>query len=311
MKKIFIIIVILIILIYGFSPKKSIIYEIKSGATITKIANNLENIGVINSKYALIILAKIKKTIPKVGYYEFNNIIDFLDKIHNYKVKTGFITLVPGKKIKDYYQQIKNTKFIKTSKNLQEIMLSLKIPKPYEGRFLPQTYKFNYGDSAKSIFKRSYELMRENIDKVWQKRVKNKYITSKYQLLILASIVEKESGNKLEMSKIAGVFINRFKKNMRLQSDATTVYGLGKNYTGRLTKKNLRTKNKYNTYKINGLPIGAIANPSLNAIIFTSKPENHNLFYFVAKNNKEHIFAKTYKQHRKNIKKYIKAPYTK
>jgi UPF0755 protein len=306
MKKILVIIFAIITSLYIFYPNKTIIYEIKSGNNISKIASDLKKLNVINSKYVFITIAKIKRIIPKVGYYKFNNIFDFLERIHTSKVETSFITLIPGKTTTEYYAQIKNTKFIKTNKSLTEIMASLKISKPYEGRFLPQTYKFNYGDSNLSIFKQSYDLMAKKLDKIWQNRDKNKYITNKYQLLILASIIEKESGNNNESAKIAGVFINRFKKNMRLQSDATTIYGLGKNHTGKLTKKNLKTKNKYNTYKIKGLPVGAITNPSLNSIISASKPEKHKLFYFVAKNNKEHIFAKTYKKHKENIKKYIK-----
>ena len=92
---------------------------------------------------------------------------------------------------------------------------------------------------------------------------------------------------------------------MRLQSDVTTIYGMGKSFTGTLTKKDLRTQNNYNTYKIKGLPIGAIANPSLHSIIAANSFEKHNFLYFVAKHSRAHIFSKTYQEHLQNVKKYI------
>jgi len=220
-----------------FSTKNNIIYEVRSGFGIDKIANDLKQKNIINSKSLFTTIAKIKNISPKIGYYKFNNLWNFLDKIQNYKVESDNITLLPGKTIKQYYKIISNNNNIKTKLPLRKIMQKLKIPHPFEGRFLPQTYKFNYGDSAQSIFARSYNLMNAKLSSIWSSRVKNKFIVSKYQLLILASIIEKESGDYKEGSKIAGVFINRLQKNMRLQTDPTVIYALGDDYNGILTKK--------------------------------------------------------------------------
>ena len=280
------------------------VYQVKSGDNITVIAENLKENNIIRSSKIMIIMAKIFNIKPKIGYYNTTkSLYSFLQKIDKADTKSGNITLIPGKKLTEYYQLLKKHKYIRTDKTLSEIMQILKISKPYEGRFLPQTYKFNYGDSATSILNRSYKLMNNRVEKIWKKFGKNKYINTKYKLIILASILEKESGNQGESSKIAGVFMNRLFKNMRLQADSTVVYALGDNYTGKLYKKDLKILSPNNTYKNNGLPVSAITSPSLASIISASKPEQHSFLYFVAKDKRYHIFAKTYLEHKINIKK--------
>ena len=190
MKNILVLGCIVFILWHFFSSTKETIYEVKAGDTIASIAKDLEAQHIIRSKYGLIFLAKFKNTIPKVGVYDFKTINAFLENIHYSQVKTAFVTLIPGKTIAQYYQQLKHQKFINTTRNLEDIMQELGIQKPYEGRFLPQTYKVNYGDSAKSVFARSYAAMNAELN-IFKK---NNVIDSKYKLLILASMIEKESG---------------------------------------------------------------------------------------------------------------------
>ena len=124
------------------------------------------------------------------------------------------------------------------------------------------------------------------------------------EALILASIVEKETGAKWERPAIAGVYLNRIHKKMRLQADPTTIYGIFENYNGNLRKSDLLTETPYNTYKINGLPLGPIANPGLAAITATLNPEKHNNLYFVSKNDGTHIFTPTYKAHLEAVKEW-------
>jgi UPF0755 protein len=305
MKKILIIIICGVILLY-INTTQNTIYHVKSGSNISIIATELKQQGIIKSENWFKLLAKVQKIEPKSGYYEINNIWQFLTDTHNAKVKTGNITLIPSKTVREYYQQMQDNPYITTQLNLAQIMQELNIPKPYEGRFFADTFKFNYGDSALSILQRSYELMQQKLQTIWKNRYKNQYIKTPYELIILASMIEKESGNEAEKATIAGVFLNRLKKNMRLQSDPTTIYALGENYTGKLTKQDLKINHPYNTYKIKGLPTGAIANVNSSSLMAASKPEKHNFYYFVAKNPKEHIFATTYAEHRKNIAKYLR-----
>ena len=127
-----------------------------------------------------------------------------------------------------------------------------------------------------------------------------------HQIITLASIVEKETGVASERGVIAGVFYNRLKKRMRLQSDPTTIYGIFPTFDGNLRKKDLLQHTPYNTYKIKGLPPGPIANPGLDAINAAISPDRHTYLYFVSKNNGTHIFSKNYKDHRKAVNYYQK-----
>jgi UPF0755 protein len=123
-------------------------------------------------------------------------------------------------------------------------------------------------------------------------------------VIILASVVEKETGAKVERPMIAGVFTNRLKKNMRLQSDPTTVYGIWSRYKGNIRKADLLELTPYNTYKIPALPLGPISNPSLEAIQAVLNPETHSYLYFVSKNDGTHVFSKTYQDHEKAVEDF-------
>jgi UPF0755 protein len=127
---------------------------------------------------------------------------------------------------------------------------------------------------------------------------------NRHQVFILASVVEKETGAKFERPMIAGVFTNRLKKRMRLQSDPTTVYGIWSRYTGNIRKADLLELTPYNTYKIPALPLGPIANPSFEAIQAVLSPAQHDFLYFVSKNDGTHIFSKTYQDHEKAVDDY-------
>ena len=124
---------------------------------------------------------------------------------------------------------------------------------------------------------------------------------TKHELITLASIVEKETGRAIERPRIAGVFFNRLRKRMRIQSDPTTIYGIWENFNGNLRKKHLLAKTPYNTYKISGLPIGPIANPGLKAIEAVLHPESHKFLYFVSKNDGTHVFSKNLIDHNKAV----------
>jgi UPF0755 protein len=124
---------------------------------------------------------------------------------------------------------------------------------------------------------------------------------NKHQVIILASVVEKETGAKFERPAIAGVFTNRLKKRMRLESDPTTIYGIWHRYQGNIKKADLQEMTPYNTYKIPALPAGPICNPSLEAIEAVLKPQPHNYYFFVSKNDGTHIFTTTYAEHEKAV----------
>ncbi len=167
-----------------------------------------------------------------------------------------------------------------------------------EGRFYPDTYHFGTGTTDVSLLTRSHKMMEKVLEEVWEKRKKDLILKTPYEALILASIVEKETAAVEERPLIAGVFIRRLKKNMRLQTDPTVIYALGKNFDGNLRRKDLKINNPYNTYKYKGLPPTPIAMPGKAALEASVNPTGGETLYFVAKGQEgKHYFSVTLKEH--------------
>lgn len=166
-----------------------------------------------------------------------------------------------------------------------------------EGYLFPETYKFAPKTPAKEVVQ---TMLRQFRKKTKMLDLEQSFLNP-HEVIILASIVEKETGAKWERPTIAGVYLNRLKKKMRLQADPTTIYGIWKDYKGNLRRKHLLQKTAYNTYKMSGLPLGPIANPSLAAIKAVLDPKSHKFIYFVSKNDGTHVFTPTYKMHLKAV----------
>lgn len=180
---------------------------------------------------------------------------------------------------------------------------------PVEGSLLPETYHFHRGETRLSIIKRMSDAMQRTVDELWHSRAPSLPLATPYEAVTLASIVEKETGVAAERAKVAGVFINRLNKKMRLQSDPTVVYGItnGAGPLGRaLTRKDLDGITAYNTYEINRLPPTPIANPGRKAIEAVLNPEQTDAIYFVADGTGGHAFAKTLKEHNRNVRAWRK-----
>ncbi|HIM95731.1 MAG TPA: endolytic transglycosylase MltG [Gammaproteobacteria bacterium] len=290
---------------------ESFVYQLPKGANITSTATDLKRYGLIHSDYFVVSAAKVLGLESKLksGYYDIYpnmGVIELLGNFSSAKVANRNITLIEGETVSHYYQQLLNTKSLKSSGSLDETMRLIGIKKPYEGYFWPDTYQINYGDSIASVFKRAHQMMQEKLDVEWQGRDKALNLKNANEALVLASLIEKETAHNEEKSKIAGVFMRRLKKGMRLQTDPSVVYALGSRYKGSLSKQDLKFNSPYNTYRHRGLPpsaIGSVGQASLRAAMH---PASGNALYFVAKKDGSHAFAKTYKQHRLNIKKYLK-----
>ncbi|MEO3429647.1 endolytic transglycosylase MltG [Pelagibius sp. CAU 1746] len=180
---------------------------------------------------------------------------------------------------------------------------------PPEGTLLPETYHFHRGDPRADVLARMRQSMDEALAEIWDRRAENLPLKSPEEALVLASIIEKETGVDGERALVAGVFVNRLDKGMPLQSDPTVVYGitLGKAPLGRsLTRKDLAQATPYNTYQINGLPPGPIANPGRAALEAAVNPAQTEYLYFVAAGDGGHAFAKTLAEHNRNVAKWRK-----
>lgn len=192
----------------------------------------------------------------------------------------------------------KKAEFVRLAKDPEVVKNLLNIDAPsLEGYLFPDTYMLPPQITAMEIIK---VMVRE-----FKNKTKNLDMTASFlnphEVVILASIVEKETGAAWERPTIAGVYLNRLKKKMRLQADPTTIYGIWERYNGNLRKKDLLEKTAYNTYKMSGLPLGPIANPSLAAIEAVLSPKSHRYIYFVSKNDGTHVFSATYAEHNKAV----------
>ena len=173
-----------------------------------------------------------------------------------------------------------------------------------EGLFFPDTYHYIRSDTPISILRRANKVLKVKLQDAWSGKDNDLLLKSPYELLILASIIEKEAVVAHEKPRISGVFVNRLRENMRLQTDPSVIYGLGDEFTGDLTKEHLAKDTPYNTYRRNGLPPSPISCPGWDSLFAAAHPEEHGLFYFVAKGDGTHHFSKTFVEHRQAVKTY-------
>lgn len=291
--------------------EKPIIYQLSAGSNVRQVAEELEKLGHIKSSQMMIILTKLLSIgTLKAGYYEIYTNMNLITLLHNFanaKIVARNITLVEGKTVLYYYQQLLNNPALKhNNMNFAKMMTLSGVKAPYEGKFYPETYQINYGDSVLSVFQRAAKMLQIKLNSAWRYRQKNYPLKTPYQALILASLIEQESAYNQEKPHIAAVFINRLQMGMRLQTDPSVIYALGADYKGKLSKKDLLFESPYNTYRNKGLPpqaIGSVGQTSLNAALH---PIKSDALYFVSKKDGTHAFANTYKQHQNNIKKYLK-----
>ena len=277
---------------------------IPKGTGISDITAKLANAGVIAQPFIFkaFIFLEHKQVSFKAGEYVFtpnvsiNEIIDILAKG---KSITHSITIAEGLTVNEIIDIIQ----------LDNKLSGEITQKIGEGELLPETHFYLRGDNRNDIIKRMQKDLRNSLDELWQTRQDNLPLKNKYEALILASIVEKETGVKSERARVAAVFINRLRLGMQLQSDPTTIYGIYKE-TGvkkqSLTRKDLKREDEYNTYFIPALPPTPIANAGRKAIAAVLNPSDTKELYFVAKGDGGHRFANSLRDHQANVMKYRK-----
>lgn len=297
-------------LVKDVKVNQPVVYQISSGATISKVSYELKNLGYINSATYVLLLAKVLNFDEQLkrGYYQLTpnmSVHNLLQDFVSGSVTTRKTTLVEGQTISDYYQQLSQNNALKSNGDFDKTLKLTNVQPPYEGYFWADTYQIDYGDSVLSVLKRAHRIMQHKLGLAWQNAAKNLPLKNAYQALILASLIEKETAHNAEKPRIAGVFIRRLQLGMRLQTDPTVVYALGDKYRGSLSRQDLKFDSPYNTYKYEGLPPSPIASVSQTSLDAAMHPADGDDLYFVAKKDGTHAFAKTYQQHRLNIKKWL------
>jgi UPF0755 protein len=231
-----------------------------------------------------------------------------LDNMAQGKVMQRDVTIVDGWNFHDVLQALaKADKLKHDTIGLDDATIMQKIGAPNdkpEGYFLPETYAYVKGDSDLDILHRAHSAMVKTLNTAWAQRDQNLPLATPYDALILASIVEKETGRANERQQVAGVFIRRLQKNMLLQTDPTVIYGMGASYTGTIHKVDLTTDTPYNTYTRPGLPPTPIAMPGKLSIEAALHPASGDALYFVAKGDGTHVFSATLDEHNHNVACY-------
>lgn len=246
----------------------------------------------------------------QAGLYEIDgqeSWFDVWNMLSHGHEKSFSVTLVEGHTFQQWLAQLQQQPYlvIKTDKlSEQGLIKRLGIDKPsIEGLLLPETYSYRAHTTDLSILEQAYTSMQEVLMHAWEERSDRCPVDSPYELLILASIIEKETGLAGERALVASVFANRLSTGMRLQSDPTTIYGID-NFDGNLTRAHLREKTAYNTYRINGLPPTPIAMPGKASIEAAANPARSPYYYFVADKSGGHVFSKTLEEHQQAVRRY-------
>ena len=282
---------------------KNIIIEIPKYSSLSNIASIIEAKGIIENKYYFIIQAYFngKAKLLKAGEYSFSKNIsqnDVLIKLYENDVKLYKLVIPECYSNKQIFEIIKKNLYIPT------IQLGYS-----EGAFFPSTYFFSKDTSVEKLLGIMYDEANTKFLELYNQYKGNiSDVLNQSEVLVLASIIEAEARKVEEQNKIAGVFINRLRKGMKLQSDPTVIYGINKTvHLGRsLKKSDLLLSHEWNTYRIHGLPPTPICNVGINAFRAALNPEKSSNLYFVADGKGGHIFSETYEEHKKNIKMIFK-----
>ncbi|MCS4297814.1 endolytic transglycosylase MltG [Acinetobacter sp. RIT698] len=288
--------------------------SISNGETYTGFIDQLAK----EDKVSFPIILKLYRKIfihdtMKAGVYEVTkgmNVRQVLEMVSNIEnAQMSRLLVIEGTTTKQLIQSLKKDPLVEKSV-IQlpsgEMLKALNIPYDHpEGLFAPDTYFFDKGATDKQILTDLYQRQMKILDEAWEKRAPDLPYKNKYEALIMASIIEKETSVDSELRQVSGVFYRRLKLGMRLQTDPTVIYGMGDKYTGKISKQDLRTPTAYNTYTINGLPPTPIALPSKKAIEATMHPDNSENIYFVATGNGGHKFTANLNDHNRAVQEYI------
>jgi UPF0755 protein len=288
-------------------------YMVEPGTSLKSFARMLHREKVLPDAHVLVWIAALKGQSRelKAGEYRFRKgmtAMEILEQVTAGRVVEYPLKIVEGWNFKQVLEAMHAApKLTHTLQgmNPKQIMAMLGYPNVHpEGRFFPDTYYYPAGMSDLLILQRAYQKMDKILDEEWTNRVSELPYKTRDEALTMASIVEKETGKPEERPMIAGVFVHRLRKGMKLQTDPTVIYGLGDKFNGNLTLAHLRTPTPYNTYTMKGLPPTPIAMPGREAVRAALNPENTRALYFVSRGDGSHVFSDTLEQHNAAVVKY-------
>ncbi len=308
--------------LYWFSTQEltfkpaSASYDLKLGSNLRGVARELQALGVLSVPGGAIlfeVLGRVRGDAPhiKAGNYEFESPITplkLLQKMTRGDATQSSVRFIDGWTFKQVRQALDTHEALKhdtQGMTNQAIARALGIPDAQaEGWIFPDTFHFSRSASDLAVLRRAHRLMQTHLNAQWNKRAADLPLASQYEVLILASIIEKETGKAADRSMISSVFINRLRINMRLQTDPTVIYGMGDDFDGNLRRRDLQADTPWNTYTRGGLPPTPIAMPGLASIQAALNPAHSKMLYFVARGDGSSQFSRNLDEHNAAVTKY-------
>jgi UPF0755 protein len=305
---------------YAFTPMRTgadypLAFTVHPGASLKAASRDMAHAGALEHPFLFELLARVlgKSQAIKAGGYGLTGPVSPLELLHKItagETLLGKVTIIEGwtfaemRRALDARQDLRHDSAgLSDAELLQAIGVAETHP---EGRFFPDTYFYDHGSSDLALYKRAYQTMNKVLAEAWARRAPNLPYKTPTDALIMASIIEKETGAPDERALIAAVFINRLRIGMRLQTDPTVIYGLGAGFDGNLRRIDLETDTPYNTYTRAGLPPTPIALPGADAIHAALNPEASRALYFVAMGNGRHVFSTNLDDHNRAVARYQK-----
>lgn len=302
---------------YVFRPLPSPVlpfdFSLQQGSSLTSAAHQMKQAGVIQDAQTFVLLGRSLKLSGQIkpGSYQLTkpaSLYELLEMVSKGRVAQSDLTIIEGWTFKQFRDALNaapklrhDSATLSNAEILQRIGATEKHP---EGLFFPDTYIFPSGSSDLALLKRAYQTMQRRLQESWLARDKNLPLETPYQALILASIVEKETGQARDRTMIASVFINRLRKGMRLQTDPTVIYGIGDKYDGNIRKRDLLKDTEYNTYTRDGLTPTPIALPGLESLQAVMHPATSSALYFVSRGDGSSQFSSSLTEHNNAVNRY-------
>jgi UPF0755 protein len=292
----------------------SVDFSIKPGSGLRQAAHEAVEQGVEIDIERFVIIGRLLgwASSIKAGSYEIlpgTTALALLDKLTAGDVTQSSIVFIEGWTFREMREALAQSPDVQHDSNalsdtdiMQRIGAAGELP---EGRFFPDTYLFAKGASDIAVLRRAYRAMQRNLAGAWDSREQNLPYTTPYEALTLASIIEKETGQATDRSLVAGVFVNRLRQGMLLQTDPTVIYGLGQHYDGNLHRRDLNADTPYNSYTRSGLPPTPIAMPGLASLLAATHPARTDMLYFVSRGDGSSQFSRTLAEHNRAVQKYL------
>jgi UPF0755 protein len=296
---------------------RSTTYEVPRGAALGSVLRDLQKRGLIAHPRELSLWLHYARPgySLKAGEYELNpgmSPVDMIELFNSGRVVLHSLTLIEGSTFADFERVLSSNSAVRSSSprlDSRALLQRLNAKQSHpEGQFFPDTYRFPKGTSDFEIYSLAYRRMQTELERAWSERDPALPLANAYEALILASIVEKETALGSERPMIAGVFVERLRRGMRLQTDPTVIYGLGVKYDGNIRKTDLQRDTPYNTYTRAGLPPTPICMPGLDSIRAAVRPKLDGSLFFVAtgKGDGSHTFSKTLAEHNAAVQRYLR-----